>query len=391
MPVDETTKTVITKTCARARVTRKSVEGDWSYGGPIGCSLFVFLAVPAANAVAWFVSFLWRLFSWLPGLSEKQDTAEWTLYSIPYSHYCDKARWMLQRWGERVVPEGRKIDVTEVCLVPLLHRWNTAWNGSGLGKGTPQLVQKGVRMQAVHVDGCLVGKTELCTAPYTCLTDSRDISACFLPLSAGGSLTPEQMQKARDQEAWLDRDLGPAARVLAYAFIFGGKGAEGSGDGVARTARLLSGPLWEDPAVPVWQRWLLTNTSLVPRMVLWTLGVFFRSSSPTFVTSQFELCQKVMEAVSEQLADGRTFLLGNHSEPSVVDVTFAALAAPLVAPPEYIAGGQMEEILKIPDYVKFVVEPFRATPAGQFCLKMYRQWRGTFPVGRAYRVRLGGQ
>src|SRR4029079_15065099 len=42
---------------------------------------------------------------------------------------------------------------------------------------------------------------------------------------------------------------------------------------------------------------------------------------------------KVMSDVSERLADGRKYLTGARF--TVADLTFAALAAPLVVPPEY--------------------------------------------------------
>ena len=69
--------------------------------------------------------------------------------------------------------------------------------------------------------------------------------------------------------------------------------------------------------------------------------------------------------VNARLADGRRYLVGDAF--SIADLTFAALSAPLVAPPEYavrLPGGRGPAAGDAR-----VVAEHRATPAGEHALR----------------------
>jgi glutathione S-transferase len=81
--------------------------------------------------------------------------------------------------------------------------------------------------------------------------------------------------------------------------------------------------------------------------------------------------REVFSEVGDRLADGRLYLVGSAF--SAADLTFAALAAPVLLPSNY--GSPLPSRDELPDGMLQVVEEFRATPAGEFALKMYEAHR----------------
>jgi glutathione S-transferase len=75
--------------------------------------------------------------------------------------------------------------------------------------------------------------------------------------------------------------------------------------------------------------------------------------------------------VDERLADGRRYLVGDTF--SIADLTFAALSAPLIAPPEY--GVRLPTVEELPPGMRPTVEELRETPAGEHALRMFREER----------------
>jgi glutathione S-transferase len=73
--------------------------------------------------------------------------------------------------------------------------------------------------------------------------------------------------------------------------------------------------------------------------------------------------------VAEQLADGRRYLLGDRF--TAADLTYAALAAPVVLPSVYGVPLPPLELLDAP--TKALVERGRAHPAGEFALRLYAE------------------
>ena len=58
---------------------------------------------------------------------------------------------------------------------------------------------------------------------------------------------------------------------------------------------------------------------------------------------------------------------------TAADLTFASLAAPLLLPREY--GSPLPSLAELPDDFLAVVEECRTAPAGQFGLRIYRDYR----------------
>jgi glutathione S-transferase len=81
--------------------------------------------------------------------------------------------------------------------------------------------------------------------------------------------------------------------------------------------------------------------------------------------------REVFDSVGERLSDGRRFLVGDRF--SAADLTFAALSAPMIVPPEY--GVPLPQPDELPAAMAGVVRELRSHPAGQFALDMYRRER----------------
>src|SRR4051794_40378378 len=124
------------------------------------------------------------------------------LVTIPFSHYCEKARWALDRAG---------VPYTEDGHLPLFHY--AATRRAGAGRTVPALVVEG-----------------------RVLTDSTDIVA-YADHNRPGSLLPDDPTAALALEDDFDRQLGPAARRWGYYYLMPHPEA------IAQFASLV--PAWE--------------------------------------------------------------------------------------------------------------------------------------------------
>ena len=82
------------------------------------------------------------------------------------------------------------------------------------------------------------------------------------------------------------------------------------------------------------------------------------------------------------LADGRRYLTG--ATLTFADITFASLGALAVLPPEYPGARLAGRRLALEDVTdpawRREIEDFRARPAGQFILRLYREERSPPPA-----------
>ena len=72
------------------------------------------------------------------------------------------------------------------------------------------------------------------------------------------------------------------------------------------------------------------------------------------------------------LSDGRRYLVADRF--SAADLAFAALAAPLVVPPEY--GTPLPQPEDLPAHMAERVRAWREHPAGRFAMRLFAEQRG---------------
>jgi glutathione S-transferase len=241
-----------------------------------------------------------------------------SLVTISFSHFCEKARWALDR-GE--------IPYRESPHAPLVHLLFTVPRG---GRSTPLLVRPGARP----------------------ITDSTDILH-FVEASRPGSLLPVDPAERAEVEALedrFDRELGPHVRRLAYHRLF----ASGTSIGpmLAETTRGLDRAL-----APVVGR-------VAPRAIGRALKIDAQRAARSA-----EQVEAVLRDVEERVADGRPFLVGKAF--SAADLTFAALLSPLVWPAEHPVTGALPSPAALDDLLRAT----RARPAGRFALALYAAFR----------------
>jgi glutathione S-transferase len=248
--------------------------------------------------------------------------SEYRLITIPPSHYCEKARWALERAGIPYREEGHP---------PLLHRLATKL-GRG-GRTTPVLV-----------------------AGKKVLADSTDILQ-FIDVEHAEGWRPyptdSQLRvEAEELEEIFDTRLGPHTRRLAYFHLLQ--------DNRLFLASVLAG-------VGGVERTLFR--ALAPAVKkLMRIGMKIDAES---AERSLEYVRKTFDTVGELLADGRSFLVGKKF--GAADLTFASLAAPVLLPRKY--GSPLPSLDEIPTDLLAQIEEFRALPAGDFALRMYRDHR----------------
>ena len=242
------------------------------------------------------------------------------LITMPHSHYAEKARWAL---------DWLAMPYREEPHVPLLHRLPTTRNG---GRSVPVLLHGSRR-----------------------LVDSTDILMHADESCGGDRLYPRDpalRSAVETLEEEFDTVLGPHARRWAYAQILPHR-------------RLLRRMM--SRGVP----WL--EASLLPLMMP-IIVPLVRSAfriTPDSAQRSLERVRVVFDDVSERLDDGRRFLVGERF--SAADLTFAALASPVLLPAG--CGAAYPAADDAPATMREEVLRLRDTAAGQFAMRLYAQER----------------
>lgn len=239
------------------------------------------------------------------------------LVTIPFSHFCEKARWALDLTHTPYV---------EKRLLPPLHLFGTLPRG---GRSTPLLVVD---------DG-------------TRLPDSTDILR-WLDDRSPGALYPRDPEARREVEAIeeeLDQVVGPAVRRVVYHAIFS------SDDDVLTPMFRIASRGFQKTAAPV-----------IARVAKPFIRRGLKIDAERAARSRAKL-DASLDRIDARLADGRGFLVGDSL--TAADLTLAALLAPMVQPPEHPILGAVNT--RGPAMEAFR-EEYRARPSGRHALAIYR-------------------
>jgi glutathione S-transferase len=244
------------------------------------------------------------------------------LITIPISHYCEKARWALDRAG---------VGYEEHAHLQLIHRF--AVRRAGGGTTAPVLVC-GDRVLAESAE----------------IVDEADARA-----PADRRLYPDDPGAAAEIRA-LERDfderLGPHGRRWMYNGLRG-----------RRDLAIAYGCT----GVPAWQRRTLP---LAYPLVARAIDRYLDITPTTAAQSEAEV-RATFDAVAQRLGDGRPYLCGERF--TAADLTFSALAASVLMPPEY--GVPLPQPEELPAAAAAVVRELRGHPAGAHVLAMFRDER----------------
>ncbi len=244
------------------------------------------------------------------------------LITIGFSHYCEKARWALDRTA---------LEYREDHHVPLFH-WRASF-GAGGKRTVPVLA-----------------------TPGRVLSDSNEILRfADEHLPAERRLFPEDQGQRAEVLALVadfDRGLGPAVRRWLYFHLLPARAA-------AIEVLTSTGTRWEHRMV----------RGLFPVMrALMRRGMKVDPAGAERSRQRFEA---TFDAVDARLADGRRFLVGDRF--SAADLTFAALSSVLVGPKEL--GFPVPESSRELPAIAAVAAAASARPSGAFIRRLYAEER----------------
>jgi len=247
------------------------------------------------------------------------------LVTIPFSHYCEKARWALDWSGVPYVEEGH---------VPGLHRIAVKRTGSPR-TSVPVLVT---------ADRILADSTEI-------LGYADSLAA---PLKKLYPTEAKALGEVRALEAEYDKHLGPHIRRVLYFYLL---------PNAPSTLTLM------DQRTPAWERRLLRVIFPILRI---GMRKFMRIDAPSAAASRDQLL-RVFDGIDLRLADGRPYLSGDRF--TAADLTLAALAGPSIMPPEHIVRYPAAE--SFPEAAANLLRETQARPVGTYLRRMYRQHRAS--------------
>lgn len=184
-------------------------------------------------------------------------------------------------------------------------------------------------------------------------TDSTDILR-YLDRLYPDRLYPSDPQLqllSTELETLCNSQLGVHTRRWGYSYIL--------------TPKLIY-PRWT-LGVPFWEKLLFPL--MFPMIRSKIKGMF--EINTTSAAESYREVEIIFDRITQVLSDGRKYLLGDRF--SAIDLTFAALAAPIIQPPEHPIAPMAMELL--PTQMQDDIRKSQATPAGQFGLRMYAQHR----------------
>jgi glutathione S-transferase len=240
------------------------------------------------------------------------------LVTIPISHYCEKARWALER---------AELPYREERHVQGIHR--LAARRAGGGSTVPVLV-----------------------TPEGSIGESQQILEWVderLPVER--RLFPQEQRSRAEVDRLcrrFDDVLGPHARRLLYVHML-------------RDRRLAL--RFNNEGVPAWEaRTIRYGWPAIERVIQRVLEI-----RPESEAEDEPIVWGELDFVAELLADGRPYLCGERF--TAADLTFAALAAAVIVPPVY--GVTLPQPPQMRPDTAALVERAREHPAGAYALSLY--------------------
>lgn len=243
------------------------------------------------------------------------------LYTFTLSHFCEKARWSLDRAG---------VAYEEVILLPGFHRRRL--RRLGAGTQVPVLIHAG---QVIAGSGRILD-----------FADEHGGAAALLPREPG--LRTEVLE----WEGLLDREVGETLRRIVYFHLL-----KHPASLVAGWSR--GGPLWA-PAL-YWLAWPVAVVRLRRYLDI----------NPFTARRDEQRLQRALDRVEARLT-GHDFLVGDSF--SRADLTLAALCGPLLRPPEH--PWRFPAVVEQVPELRALAEPLRRSATGQRITAAYSQRSG---------------
>ena len=294
------------------------------------------------------------------------------LLTIPYSHYCELARWSLEVAG---------IDYDEHGYSPGAHVLQTLALRVGDARGRSHWhlsksssVQKADKPPAAQKPFARKRRPNSTAVPALCLPDGATVlpdswavaEHCF-----SDAEWPEGLKQC------LDEELGVLARQLAYVAAFRPANLA-VWDGLCLdSAGCLFGTLYQLGGGGALRQSMIklfrADDEAATMDALRRLRATVAKIDTTWLSS-------AAYAGEGGRVGGTGWAVGGGSRPGMADYAMAALAAVLVLPEQYCAGRYthyFDQLISQDAAFRAQVQEFRATALGRHCLKMYAEYRMT--------------
>jgi glutathione S-transferase len=254
--------------------------------------------------------------------------------TIRFSHFNEKARWALDHF--RVAYEER-------AYMPGLHALGALSLAPRHGLGRAD------RISTPLATPILVTDDGRCVRDSSAIV--RYVSDRYAAKGEGLYPTPE----VATLDDRFSKSFGPHTRRVVYFHAFSAP------ELLRRSA--------DENVGPTQARWFKRVYPLVERLIAKRLGV-----NPERAAHSLEKCRAEIDEVSRRI-EGRRYLVGDRF--TAADLAFACMAAPLILPSrEEGYGAHLPEIEACPPAFVDIIRETRATPAGQFALRLFREERG---------------
>ena len=244
------------------------------------------------------------------------------LITIPMSHYCEKARWGLERLN---------IDYHEERHLQVFHYPRTYW------------VSRGPLVPVLIDDGAVISDS---TAILKYLDRYADESTRLYPQE------PDLRREVEALEELFDEELGVESRRWVYYHMLPHPwaGFRTVTDGAPWHEKLLA------PIFFPFIGWLIVHKLKV------------RTAA---VTSGIVRSREIIRQLEERLSDGRRYLVGGRF--TAADLSLACMLAPFVMPPNY--GVPLPSPETLPTSMARDVASFRQTRTGRYVLHLFETHR----------------
>lgn len=256
------------------------------------------------------------------------------LITIKQSHYCEKARWALDRYGVRY---------DEDAHLPQLHLL-AVWRATHKkGGGNVDRASSSLSTPVLVTD-----RDEV-------LCDSQEILKYLSHRFGDETTSLYPTAEAATIETQLHDQLGPHTRRVGYYYLLDDKD-------VFRALIEDVAPIWVKAFFPVFfhaARIRLTKALKITR---------------ERVERSKHYIEKEAATLEQRLADGRPYLLGEQF--SAADIAAACMLAPaMLIQSEEGYGARMPALADVaPDYREFAVQ-LRGRAIGEYVMRMFRDER----------------
>ena len=255
------------------------------------------------------------------------------LITIPISHFCEKARWALDRAG---------IGYREERHVQGIHQ--IVARRAGGGSTVPVLITP---------DGALAESEQI----LGWVDERTPAEHRLYPADPAARTEVDRLCRRFDSE------LGPRARRLMYVHMLPQKE-------LLLRVNNTGVPRWED-------RLMRLGWPVVVRYARRHLGI-----EPGIEVEDEAVVWRELDFVADLLADGRPYLCGEHF--GAADLTFASLSAAAIVPPVY--GTPLPQPDVLPGRTGALVTRAREHPAGRYAMRLFQTHRREVVSGRETRV-----